>query len=330
EIKSLTHDDILSLFSTEMKQFGYLVYENHMEIFEQETANYVEDRIVLASYFQLPPVQSTETLSFPGEQFAGLPSLSQDSAPIAPFIAYNIESEPRYTFEFTKEYFVKLEPGFSKDNIKRQLVDIENLSDKDLLDFSPMLLLSRYKRSAEAYMLIMDLHDRLWNVDFLTAAKRTLGVVAKAYPMYFDTTVKPFEPANANFPEIVFNNNLEVVIRHHILPNFYTALLYTRDYAAISGLAKVLCADDEDGGPQGVCMLFYNAVSRFPGFNKKKANEVLTSIVPKEKNPWKSTSKVDSAMEWISDNLYYMEGFQNKTLGFESSRIWYANFTIEG
>ncbi|KAJ1963520.1 hypothetical protein IWQ62_003185 [Dispira parvispora] len=275
-------------------------------------------------------LQPTETLSFQDEQFARLPSLPQDSAPIAPFRMYDTEYEQDPIFKFTEQHFVKLEPDFSKDNIKRQWVDIESLPDKDLLNFSPIMFLLRQKRFSEAWMLITGLHDRLGNVDFLVAAKRTLGVVAKAYPMYFDIPVNLVVTADTDFAEIVFNANLEVAIRHHITPNFYAALLYTRDYAAISGLANVLRADDKDGDPQGVCMLFYNAVSKFPGFNEEKAYELLTSMDTEGNSPWTSTSDVERKMEWISDNLYYLEWFQNKTLEFESSRMLYANFTIEG
>ncbi|KAJ1948143.1 hypothetical protein IWQ62_006936, partial [Dispira parvispora] len=218
-----------------MKQFGYLAYKAHPEIFGKVTANYVEDRIVLASYFQLSPVRPTETLSFQDEQFARLPSLSQDSAPIAPYTINEEDLEQDYTFDLAGPYFVQPLPSFSEDNVKRQWVDIQSLSDKDLLNFSPMLLLSRYKRSVEAWTLNQEIYKRAQDIDFLAAIKRTVGVAAETFPMYFDTSLKLGRPT-LGLRNSVLSRNQQAITEYLIIPNFYTALLLTRDKEAIAEL----------------------------------------------------------------------------------------------
>ncbi|KAJ1962745.1 hypothetical protein IWQ62_003432 [Dispira parvispora] len=325
EIESLSHDDLLSLYSTEMKQFGYLAYKAHPEIFGKVTGKYREDRIDLATKFQLPPVQSTETLSFQDEQFLRFPTLPQGSAPIAPYTINEENHEQDYTFDLASPYFVQPVPSFSEDNVK--WVDIQSLSDKDLLNFSPMLLLSRYKRSVDAWTLNKEIYKRAQDIDFLTAAKRTVGVVAEFFPMYFATSLKLVGRPTFGSQNSVFSYNPQAIIEYLIIPNFYTALLLTRDKEAIIELTHEFKKYHRSGLN---FLTLYIVACGLSDFHQELMYKMYCTAESDRGFRPLTVTGLDEQVKEVKDEHPLLEKFEGVVMAFQDSRMMYANITFEG
>ncbi|KAJ1960737.1 hypothetical protein IWQ62_004113 [Dispira parvispora] len=101
-------------------------------------------------------------------------------------------------FYYSSRHFVQPTTGLPKDTVNRQWIDLQQLSAKEFLDFSPIFFLSRHKRPAEALVLIEELSTRSENMDFVVAFNHALGVVTETYPMYFTTSVSILRPELGN------------------------------------------------------------------------------------------------------------------------------------
>ncbi|KAJ1957621.1 hypothetical protein IWQ62_005048 [Dispira parvispora] len=232
EIKSLNDDDLLSLCSTELRQLGYIIHQKHHMIVSDENNSYKSDRPALYSKYHLSPEVQTNGHPFTDEQYEKFKALPEDLSPIAPIREEWTNRQNLEGFDYSSQHFVRPMTDLPEDNVNRQWIDFDKLSSKELLDFSPILFLSRHNRSVEALVLNEELSSRSENVDFVVAFKRALGVIAETYHMYF-----------ASFGDSDWlSENLYIVVNYIFQPNVYIYLLYIRNEEAINNLIDGLSA----------------------------------------------------------------------------------------
>ncbi|KAJ1966667.1 hypothetical protein IWQ62_002320, partial [Dispira parvispora] len=133
-------------------------------------------------------------------------------------------------YYYSGENFVRPTAGLPKDTVKQQWIDLQQLSSKELLDFSPMFFLTRHDRPVEALILIGELSARSKDVDFVVAFNHALGVVTETYPMYF---------ANDRRYDRL-SSNLSEAVSYIFRPNVYLYVLSTRNQKVISNLINGL------------------------------------------------------------------------------------------
>ncbi|KAJ1959625.1 hypothetical protein IWQ62_004535 [Dispira parvispora] len=159
-IKSLSHDDLLTLFPAEVRQIGYLAYKTHEKICNYKTSSYRNERNFLYSTYQLSTATHRDGLSLSDDKLETFKSLTTEITPLTPNNGNTRSLGNSIGFGYSVDHFVHPVVSSLNNDVKRLMVDLEAMSDMDLLDFSPTFFLLRYKKPVEAWALIKEHYGR--------------------------------------------------------------------------------------------------------------------------------------------------------------------------
>ncbi|KAJ1965098.1 hypothetical protein IWQ62_002749 [Dispira parvispora] len=324
-IKSLSHDSLLSLCSTEMKQLGYLVHQTHPDIFRKHTMEFKPERTDLYSKHRVSPDSQTNSLHFTDQKFKNLKSLPVDTYPIAPLNGNQHGMSDRYKFKFAVPHFVQLGIGLSNDSVNGEWVNLQALSNKDLLNLSPAFFLLRHNRPIEAWTLTNELYLRSKNADFLAAVKRTLKVVSNAYPMYFSTEAPLVNSLSNTAGNSVLTNNLESAVDIVFKRNIVAGVLFTRKEEVISRLVGELSKSSQY---EVEFTWLYKQASRLSGFDMKMIRRLITNArrIRGQDNP-DFDDQYLFRVDWGPNSV--LHSLEDMVVKIQDSAIFYANVTIE-
>ncbi|KAJ1953968.1 hypothetical protein IWQ62_005871 [Dispira parvispora] len=327
EIESLNHDDLLSLFSTELRQLGYLIYEKHHGTVVLERTVYKLGRLTLYSKYYLSPEAQANGLPFPDGQYEKFKTLPNGLLPVAPIHETWSNGVNPNGFYYSSQHFIQPTAGLPEVNVERQGIDLQQLSGKELLDFSPVFFLTRHGRPAEAILLTKNLYSRSDDADFLLSAKRALGVISEAYPMYFITTDAILADTflGRNTP---LGRNLERAMGYVFNYNIYVYVLSTRNDEVIANLINGLC---NMGMIKDEFPAVYSVGSRLTDFNLEMVYDpLLNTEIHDEGAIFLHSSIIESALgdNGASYNRETRDKYGGKVAEFENSKITYTNITI--
>ncbi|KAJ1955635.1 hypothetical protein IWQ62_005487 [Dispira parvispora] len=320
-IKSLSHDDLLTLFPAEVRQMGYLAYKTH----RRKTELYSNERVILYSRYQLSPATHRDGHSLSDEKLEKFKSLTIETTPLAPKNGNTPALRNSIGFGNAADHFVH--PGVhSPDNgVKRLMVDLEATSDMDLLDFSPVFFLLRYKKPVEAWILIKELIMRGADLHFLVAVKRVLGVFYDAYPMYFTTSVNILSTIHRGIERPVLAENFEDATLRCIFPNFFKGVFRTGDEKLVKTLLEKI---GTDGNRYVFFRIFYWAAMDNSYLDEAQARALISTEVT-----WHTGMTGRMLKKTVSDVLRRREPnelkFDDMVTGVRNSKMTYANVTID-
>ncbi|KAJ1966937.1 hypothetical protein IWQ62_002154 [Dispira parvispora] len=214
----------------------------------------------------------------------------------------------------------------NKDQVNRQWIDLQKLSGKELLGFSPMFFLTRHDRPAEALLLTKTLHSRGDNVDFLLSANRALGVVAEAYPMYF--TVNAPSPSDLSLGRenplgLNLKHAVSTVFNHNIYEYIFSTPNERVIFNLIIGLSMMGMLKDE-------LTTIYMESKLSLSHIDEKISWLVRNLRATEKDLMSEDDLRISS--FFSDSLFYQLGlsnFKNMVAKFQGSAMLYANVKFD-
>ncbi|KAJ1966571.1 hypothetical protein IWQ62_002388 [Dispira parvispora] len=326
EIQSLGHDELLSLCSTELRQLGYMIGQKHQMAVRDMKESYKRGRPITYSIHHLSPEAQTSSFPFADERYEKLETLPIDLSPIAPIRELWITAPNFHGFYYSDQHFIQSTTGLPQSQMRRDLINLQQLSGKDLLDFSPMNFLSIYKRPKQAIDLTSEVYGRADEAEFHVAFRRALGVVAEAYPMYFITKVGDFIGSSWGYTSPLAEN-IKRATRFIFNHNLYVGLLSIGDEGVISNLINELAATEKYWDE--LHYLFKEALT-LPSFDPRFV--FLSLMYPEVYDESDVFDYIDAFKSQFGNetNSYRKacDKYGGMVAKFRNSKISYANITI--
>ncbi|KAJ1956871.1 hypothetical protein IWQ62_005208 [Dispira parvispora] len=228
-LTKLNDDEFLSLLSTELNMFKYLVEQDYKNTLKESTVNRAQKQRLLVTGYRPATVNNDgiQRYATQGQHLKEMKVLPDDSLPVP---AWQREDFPFNSFGFLaspKGSFVHLVPSLSESEFHKTGISLSTLSFVELLRTSPLLFFQRLTRHVESEAITKSFYARIQKVDFRQSFRKAMGIFADRYPLYFRDDLDRNGDRAGIYDANVLHDNIDKFGKMVLSPmNYLPALIY--------------------------------------------------------------------------------------------------------
>ncbi|KAJ1966950.1 hypothetical protein IWQ62_002146 [Dispira parvispora] len=233
EFPLLSHEEYLSLFSNELKQFVYLIHKNEQNYLQSSYIQRQQGIVELAE--KRNPVVSPVPVNFGNRvvELAGeqdkLQTLLQDNTPSAPVASPQLPVDIYSRYQFPVTEFVRFPGNIPEQNLQMSWLNFTQATDQQLLEVSPLTLLVKYHHFNQAFTMMEDLSEKLKDQDDIAKEYlKSLSAIPEIYPWYFRTDNIPQSSRLIRY-NIMWDNNFDMFLDDICYPLYHAVLSLRED-----------------------------------------------------------------------------------------------------